>query len=189
MMPSFVPPRKSIAMLCGAAAMVMVAGCAKDNDIDLSSGVGITATRSACPAVAVPLHTGDITLFDPATSRDASAVDVVATITHVVPQCNDQAEKVYQLADFDVVATRRDAGPARTVELPYFATVVQGGTAVVAKRLGTVTVSFPEGQTRGSGHAQRPPMSTAPPRRCPLMCRSASTASAAPAMPTPRSTR
>ena len=154
MMPSFVPPRKSIAMLCGAAAMVMVAGCAKDNDIDLSSGVGITATRSACPAVAVPMHTGDITLFDPATSRDASAVDVVATITHVVPQCNDQAEKVYQLADFDVVATRRDAGPARTVELPYFATVVQGGTAVVAKRLGTVTVSFPEGQTRGSGHAQ-----------------------------------
>ena len=154
MMPSFVPPRKSIAILCGAAAMVMVAGCAKDNDIDLSSGVGITATRSACPAVAVPLHTGDITLFDPATSRDASAVDVVATITHVVPQCNDQAEKVYQLADFDVVATRRDAGPARTVELPYFATVVQGGTAVVAKRLGTVTVSFPEGQTRGSGHAQ-----------------------------------
>ncbi|MGN6597049.1 hypothetical protein [Sphingopyxis terrae] len=154
MMPSFVPPRKSIAMLCGAAAMVMVAGCAKDNDIDLSSGVGITATRSACPAVAVPLHTGDITLFDPATSRDASAVDVVATITHVVPQCNDQAEKVYQLADFDVVATRRDAGPARTVELPYFATVVQGGTAVVAKRLGTVTVSFPEGQTRGSGYAQ-----------------------------------
>lgn len=154
MMPSFVPPRKSIAMLCGAAAMVMVAGCAKDNDIDLSSGVGITATRSACPAVAVPLHTGDITLFDPATSRDASAVDVVATITHVAPQCNDQGEKVYQVADFDVMATRRDAGPARTVTLPYFSTVVQGGTAVVAKRIGQVTVSFAEGQVRGTGHGQ-----------------------------------
>ena len=76
--------------------------------------------------------------------------DIAVSYTHL----DVYKRQVYQLADFDVVATRRDAGPARTVELPYFATVVQGGTAVVAKRLGTVTVSFPEGQTRGSGHAQ-----------------------------------
>src|SRR3546814_4503365 len=62
--------------------------------------------------------------------------------------------KVYQLADFDVMATCRDAGPARTVTLPYFSTVVQGGTAVVAKRVGQVTVSFAEGQLRGTGHGQ-----------------------------------
>src|SRR3546814_6294434 len=54
----------------------------------------------------------------------------------ISPQCNDTGEKIYQLASFDVVAMRREAGPARTVTLPYFATVVQGGTAVVAKRLG-----------------------------------------------------
>lgn len=134
--------------------MATIAGCAKDNDIDLSSGVGITATRSTCPAVAVPLHTGDVTLFDPATSRDARAIDVVAAITNVVPQCNDSGEKVYQLVNFDVVATRRDAGPARTVTLPYFSTVVQGGTAVVAKRLGNVSVAFADGQTRAVGHGQ-----------------------------------
>ena len=146
--------RKIVALLCGTAAMATVAGCAKDNDIDVSGGVGITSTRSACPAVAVPTYTGDITLFDPATSRDARAIDVVATITNVTPQCNDQGEKVYQVADFDVMATRRDAGPARTVTLPYFSTVVQGGTAVVAKRVGQVTVSFAEGQVRGTGHGQ-----------------------------------
>jgi hypothetical protein len=148
------PPFKFFAVLCGTAAMATVAGCAKDNEIDLSGGVGITATRSACPAVAVPMHTGDITLFDPATSRDAAAIDVVATITNLTPQCNDTGEKVYQLASFDVVATRRDAGPARSVTIPYFSTVVQGGTAVVAKRLGNVTVTFADGQIRGSGRGQ-----------------------------------
>lgn len=148
------PSRKFLAVLCGTAAMAMVAGCAKDNELDLSGGVGITATRSACPAVAVPLQTGDVTLFDPATSRDAAAIDVVATITNLTPQCNDTGEKVYQLASFDVVATRRDAGPARSVTIPYFSTVVQGGTAVVAKRIGNVTVSFADGQTRGTGRGQ-----------------------------------
>lgn len=154
MMPISSSARKYLTALCGAAAVLAVAGCAKDNDIDVSGGVGITATRSACPAVAVPQYTGDITLFDPATSRDARAVDVVATITNVNPQCNDQGERVYQLASFDVVATRRDAGPARSVTLPYFGAVVQGGTAVVAKRLGQVTVTFAEGQVRGTGRGE-----------------------------------
>lgn len=147
-------PRQFLTMLGGVAVLATVAGCAKDNEIDVSSGVGITSTRSTCPAVAVPLHTGDITLFDPASSRDAAAIDVVATITNLTPQCNDSGEQVYQLATFDVVATRRDAGPARTVTLPYFSTVVQGGTAVVAKRLGQVNVSFAEGQVRGTGRGQ-----------------------------------
>lgn len=146
--------RKFLAVLAGTAAATLVAGCAKDNEIDVAGGVGITSTRSACPAVAVPLYTGDITLFDPATSRDASAVDIVASITNLTPQCNDQAEKVYQQASFDVIATRRDAGPARSVTIPYFSTVVQGGTAVIAKRLGQVTVTFPEGQVRGTGRGQ-----------------------------------
>ena len=148
------PSRKFLTVLGCAAVMATAAGCAKDNEIDVSGGVGITATRSACPAVAVPLHTGDVTLFDPATSRDAAAVDVVAAITNVTPQCNDAGEKVYQLASFDVVATRRDAGPARTVTLPYYATVLQGGTVVVAKRLGNVAVTFAEGQVRGTGRGQ-----------------------------------
>src|SRR3546814_16681466 len=83
MMSTSFPSRKFLTLLCGTAAMATAAGCAKDNEIAIAGGVGITATRSACPAVAVPLHTGDITLFDPATSRDASAIDVVAAITNV----------------------------------------------------------------------------------------------------------
>lgn len=154
MMSISIASRKFLTLLCGTAAVVTVAGCARDNEIEVAGGVGITATRSACPAVAVPMHTGDITLFDPASSRDASAIDIVATITNVTQQCNDQGEKVYQLASFDVIASRRDAGPARSVTLPYFGTVVQGGTAVVAKRLGQVTVTFPEGQVRGTGRGE-----------------------------------
>ena len=139
-----------------AAAMLLsiVGGCARDNQIDVSSGVGITATRTACPATAVPLHTGDVTLFDPPTSRDARAIDVVATITNLRPACNEAGERVAATLDFDVVATRRDAGPARQVVLPYYATVVQGGSAVVAKRVANVVVDFPEGQLRGTGRGQ-----------------------------------
>jgi hypothetical protein len=136
------------------SAALILSGCAGDNEIDLSSGVGITASRSLCPALAVPLHTGDITLFDPATSRDARAIDVVASITNLKPQCNESGEKVFLLADFDVLASRREAGPARTVDIPYFSTVTQGGAAVVAKRVGQVRISFADGQTRGTGRGQ-----------------------------------
>lgn len=151
MSPNF---RKIIAVLGGAAALSLAAGCAKKNDIDVSSGVGITSVRNACPAVAVPLHTGDISLFDPANSQAASALDVVATITNVTPQCDDTGDDVYQLATFDVQATRREAGPARTVSLPYFSTVVQGGNVVVAKRVGSVDVAFAAGSLRGTGRGQ-----------------------------------
>lgn len=146
--------RRFFAVLGGVATLSIMAGCAKNNEIDVSSGVGINSVRSACPAVAVPLHTGDISLFDPATSRDARALDVVASITNLKPQCNDSGDDVYQLVSFDVQATRRDAGPARTISLPYFSTVVQGGNAVVAKRVGNVSVTFAEGSVRGSGQGQ-----------------------------------
>ncbi|NJS14411.1 MAG: hypothetical protein HC788_07085 [Sphingopyxis sp.] len=147
-------PGRRTALFAVLGSALALSACAKDNEIDLSSGVGITATRSLCPAIAIPLHTGDITIFDPATSRDARAVDVVAAITKITPQCNESGDKIYQLADFEVLATRRDAGPARAVDIPYFSTVVQGGSAVVAKRVGTIRVDFAEGQTRGSGRGQ-----------------------------------
>lgn len=153
-MPVFASLGRRAAVFTVAGGSLLLSACAKDNELDLSSGVGITATRSLCPALAVPLHTGDVTLFDPATSRDARAIDVVAAITKLTPQCNESGEKVYMLADFEVQASRRDAGPARSVDIPYFSTVVQGGSAVVAKRVGQVRVTFAEGQTRGTGRGQ-----------------------------------
>lgn len=153
-MPVFASLGRRAAVLTLASGSLLLSACAKDNELDLSSGVGITATRSLCPALAVPLHTGDVTLFDPATSRDARAIDVVAAITKLTPQCNESGEKVYMLADFEVQASRRDAGPARSVDIPYFSTVVQGGSAVIAKRVGQVRVTFADGQTRGTGRGQ-----------------------------------
>jgi hypothetical protein len=124
-----------------------LAGCARDGEITTG---GITVTRSACPAVAIPAGTGDVTLFDPATSRDASAIDVVANITNVRATCDETGEYILSNVTFDVQALRRDAGPAREVVLPYFATVVQGGTNVVAKRISRVAVRFEAGQQRAT---------------------------------------
>ncbi|MRB31507.1 hypothetical protein GH891_33820, partial [Bacillus thuringiensis] len=51
--------------LCALA--LILSGCAGTGEIVEG---GITAVRSACPTVGVAAGTGDITLFDPATSRD-----------------------------------------------------------------------------------------------------------------------
>ncbi len=142
-----------IAVLGLTAASLTLGACARDNELDLSAGVGITASRTLCPAVGVPTHTGDVTIFDPAGSRDAAAIDVVATITNLRTTCNDADARVYVGSTFDVIATRRDAGPARDVALPYYSAVVQGGTAVVAKDDNQVVVRFAAGSTRGTGSA------------------------------------
>jgi hypothetical protein len=134
--------------------LLVAAGCARSGDITAG---GITAVRTACPIVGIPAGTGDITLFDPATSHDASALDVTAVMTNVRSTCTDAAADVVTTVTFDVYAQRRDAGPARDVTLPYFITVVNGGTAVVAKRVGNVAVHFDAGavraQTRGQATA------------------------------------
>jgi hypothetical protein len=131
-----------------------VAGCSNEGELDLGAGVGVNVTRSGCPTVAIPDGTGDITLFNPASSQDASAIDVVANITNIRPTCNEGGEKIYSQASFDVQARRNDARGARTVTLPYFTTVLQGGSAVVAKRVGQVTVQFADGQQRASATGQ-----------------------------------
>lgn len=136
--------RQTIA-LTGLAAL-LVAGCAKDGDFDSSGGVAVT--RSACPAVAIPVYTGDVTLFNPADSRDARALDVVAALTNVRSTCTEQGEEIVANATFDVVATRTNTSGPRRVELPYFATVVQGGRVVVSKRISTLVVTFADGQRR-----------------------------------------
>ncbi|HMT40749.1 MAG TPA: hypothetical protein PKC48_06400 [Sphingorhabdus sp.] len=135
-------------------ALLVLAGCAKDGVLDVNSGVGVTATRTGCPTVAVADGTGDITLFVQGAPQNADSVDVVASITKVRPSCNSSGAKIYSVADFEVQARRSDARGARSVTLPYFSTVVQGGTAVVAKRIGQVTVNFADGQYRAQAAAK-----------------------------------
>lgn len=140
-------PRFAIAGL----VLLALAGCSRRGEIDASGG--ITAIRSACPAAAIPAYTGDITLFDPAQSRDASAIDVVAQITDLRSTCSE-GEQLYTEATFEVHARRSNATGARQVTLPYFATVVRGGNAVVAKRIGQVVLDFAPGQYRASAVAK-----------------------------------
>jgi hypothetical protein len=145
---------KKIAPAAAVLLALAVSGCAKDGDIDISRGVGVTATRTGCPIVAVPDGTGDITLFNAPNSQNADNVDVVATITKLRPSCNSSGERIYSVADFEVQARRMSRSGARTVTLPYFSTVVQGGSAVVAKRVGQVTLNFADGQDRATGTAK-----------------------------------
>ncbi|MEO6388320.1 MAG: hypothetical protein ABIT16_00620 [Croceibacterium sp.] len=136
------------ALFAVTAAAAALSGCGKTGDIVVEQGVGITALRSACPSVGVPYFTGDVTLFNPADARTQDALDVTATMTNVRSQCNDTGEQVYTTATFDVLAQRRDVRGARSITLPYFSTVVRGGTAVISKRIGQVTVNFADGQER-----------------------------------------
>lgn len=141
-------------LLFPVVALAALAGCAKEGDLVVAEGVGVTAIRTACPAVGVPDYTGDITTFRSPTSQTLADLDVTAAITNVRSTCDETGDRIYSNASFDVLASRTDARGARTVQLPYFTTVLRGGSAVVSKRVGTVTIQFADGQSRASASAQ-----------------------------------
>lgn len=115
---------------------------------------GVYVRRSACPILGIPAATGDITVFSPANSRDASAIDVTATMTNLFASCDETGEWVLSNAVFDVLAVRRDASTARQVVLPFFSAGVQGGSRIVAKRVGQVVLNFPAGSYRAQAKGQ-----------------------------------
>ena len=125
-----------------------LSGCARDGDIDSTGGISVT--RSACPAIAVPAQTGDVTLFNPPSSRDSRAIDVVANITNVRSTCNDTGAEVATSVTFDVQARRTETSGAREVILPYFTTVVRGGRIVVSKSVSRVALRFNDGEARAT---------------------------------------
>ena len=137
-------------LLIATAILAALGGCRSKGEIVVDEGVGISAVRGTCPAVGIPDYTGDMTTFRTASSTDAADIDVVAAMTNLRSQCNDQAEKVYASVSFDVLARRTDTRGARQVTIPYFVTVLRGGSAVVSKRIGSVTVNFADGQERAS---------------------------------------
>jgi len=130
---------------------LLVGGCALRGEI---TATGITAVRSPCPAVAIPVQTGDVTLFNPATSRDVDALDVSALLTNLRSTCQDVGEQVRTEVTFQVEARRTDATAARDLTLPYFITVVRGGSQIVSKRIGHVALHFDAGQLRASAPGQ-----------------------------------
>ncbi len=146
---------KSKAALAAFIPLSLVACSTPDGEI---TDMGITAIRSACPAVAIPASTGDITLFNPENSRDASAIDVVANITNLRSTCDESGDQIVTSVTFDVHAQRRDGRGAREVVLPYFVVAVQGGTQVQSKSVSRVALRFADGQLRASacGFGERP---------------------------------
>ena len=142
--------------LIATVAVLALGGCRSQGDLVVEQGIGITALRSVCPAVGVADYTGDVSMFTPADARTIDALDVTATMTNVRVTCNDTGAEVHSAATFDVLAVRRDTRGARSVELPFFATVMRGGSNVVSKRLGTVRIDFADGAThaQGTGNAE-----------------------------------
>ncbi|WP_120717479.1 hypothetical protein [Tsuneonella amylolytica] len=140
------------------AAMLMMgaalAGCKRSGELVVEQGVGITAIRTACPAVGVPDYTGDITTFRTPGNATAANIDVTASITNLRSTCDNGSPRIYSNATFDVLARRTDTRGARTVTLPYYSVVLRGGTSVATKRVGQVTLSFADGQERAQARAQ-----------------------------------
>ncbi|MFN4019527.1 MAG: hypothetical protein ACK4IC_03300 [Erythrobacter sp.] len=136
------------------AATAALAACAGEGELVLDQGVGITSVLSTCPAVGIPDYTGDITIFRSGADRSMASLDVSAAMTNLRTTCNDTGDKVYSEATFDVHARRTDTRGSRTVTLPYFVTALRGGSAVVSKRVGQVTLTFADGQERAMGTAK-----------------------------------
>ena len=115
---------------------------------------GMYVRRSSCPIPGILAGTGDVTLFSPANSITADAIDVTATITNLHASCDETGADVISTLSFDVVAVRRDPTAAREVLLPYFDVALQAGNEVVAKRLGRVGLSFAPGSYRAQTSGQ-----------------------------------
>lgn len=141
-------------LAASTAILIALAGCSRRGEIDVTSGVGITSVRSACPVVGVPAGTGDVTLFDPATSRDASAIDVVATISNVRATCGDAGDDIVSNVTFDVRARRTRTDGPRDLTLPFFVAITRGGSQVAAKRVGQVALHFDAGSGLATASAQ-----------------------------------
>lgn len=137
--------------LSALALFLLATACSREGQIGTG---GVYVTRSSCPQVGIPAATGDITLFNPSNRTDAAAIDVTATITNVRATCDETGANIVSTATFDVVALRRDAGEARTVVLPYFDVAMQGGTQVIAKRIGNVGLNFAAGSNRAQTSGQ-----------------------------------
>ena len=136
------------------AIVLALSACSKEGELVLSEGVGVQSVRSLCPAVGIPDYTGDITTFRSPGSRLASDLDIEANITNLRTTCDEAGSRIYANATFDVYASRTDTRGPRTVELPYFSVVLRGGSSVVTKRVGSVRVTFADGQDRAVGQAQ-----------------------------------
>jgi len=133
--------------LAALVPLILLAACRHSGDI-MEGQKGVLAFRDACPIAGIPTGTGDITLFNPAGSTDARAIDVTAVMTNLRSTCQAVGDDYVSTVQFDVVAQRNIVGPARQVVLPYFDVILQGGQTVAAKQLGSAVLVFANGAPR-----------------------------------------
>lgn len=134
----------------GLVAILTLSSCGQDVLSATEQGIGQLINRTACPAVATPVHTNDITLFNPPASRDASAIDVTASITNIRGSCSDAGANIQTAASFEVNALRSNPSGAREVIIPYFATVMRGEGQIVSKEISRIGLRFEDGEYRAS---------------------------------------
>jgi hypothetical protein len=149
-------PSRNTLLPAAMLALVALGGCSKDDNIELANdSIGLRITRSACPAVGIPAYTGDVTFFATPAARTANAIDLVAELTDVKANCTDTGTgPLTSTVSFRVEGRRTDAGGAREVTLPYFASAIRGGTVVASKQLGRVALHFDAGQMRAVTNGQ-----------------------------------
>jgi hypothetical protein len=136
------------------SAVAALGACSQKGELVIDQGVGIASVLTLCPSVGIPDYTGDVTTFRTGGDESTASLDISAAMTNLRSECNDTADQIYSEASFTVNARRTDTRGARSVELPYFVTVLRGGSAVVAKRIGTVTLTFADGQERATATAK-----------------------------------
>ena len=150
--------RRSSIRFVAAMALVGALGACKGGggELVVDDSVGVTALRSPCPLVEIPEMTGDITMMSAPGRTDAGAIDVTAAITNLRSTCDDAKgqTQLHTEATFDVYGRRSDTRGARRVVLPYVSAVLRGGGVVIAKRLGSVTLDFADGQERAQAQGR-----------------------------------
>lgn len=146
--------RLTATILLALATSGGLSACKSRGEIVVTEGVGITALRSRCPAVGIPDYTGDITLFSAPGRTTADNIDIVAAMTNVRPQCSEGTDQVVSSVTFDVLGRRNNVVGVRQVTLPYFVTVLRGGNTVVTKRVGSVTLTFRNGEERAQARGE-----------------------------------
>ena len=142
--------RALIALAPVVGLALAVGGCKRSGELVVDQGVGVTSVLTACPAVGIPDYTGDVTQFRAGGDTSLGNLDFTAALTNLRSTCNEAGERVYSEASFTVQARRSDTRGARSVTVPYFVTVLRGGTSVVSKRVGSVTLNFADGQERAT---------------------------------------
>jgi hypothetical protein len=121
---------------------LLLVGCASGNPLEVR--------RTSCPALSVPTYTGTLTRFSQAGRYDAQDVQMVASIGELSDNCAENADGVNTAVSFKITATRPDKGPAQSVQLPYFITVLKDGETVIAKQVYGAALNFADGAMAGN---------------------------------------